>query len=190
VSLAGRSSPDRPAYTLITYRYRPSPDRSYTTDPHSSTPPPHMMYSYSHLPMQAQQQPQTVQHMSRPSPPQTTWAVPQTHNPYYPMPRGPTPGSRDEPGHLLARSEVSAAHSPAMIMTTYSSGINDAGTLATTDYFPGVIDTSKCSRNCLQMLVTNKSRPVGPKGMRRIGLFPLFRSGGVGLQPPWHDGSR
>lgn len=139
--------PDQPAGTLTTYRYRSSPNRSYTTIPHSSTPPPHTMYSYSHLPMQAQQQPETVQRIPRPSPPQITWAVPQIHNPYHPMPSDPTPGSRDDADQLLARSEVSAAHSPALNMTTYRTGINDTRTLATTNYFPGVIDTSECSSN-------------------------------------------
>ncbi|KAJ4361849.1 hypothetical protein N0V83_010790 [Neocucurbitaria cava] len=80
--------------------------------------------------------------MSRPSPPQPTWAVPQTHNPYYSMPRSAMIGSREEPGHQMARSDVATSQSPALSSAPYNSSVNGTGSLATTDYFPGVIDTS------------------------------------------------
>ena len=102
-----------------------------------------MMYPYGTIPLQGQQQTQTMQQMSRPSPPQPTWAVPQTHNPYYQMPRDPTMGSREDSGHLLPRSDVTTTQPPALSSTAYSNSLHGSGTLATTDYFPGVIDTSK-----------------------------------------------
>lgn len=124
-------------------QYHPSPpNRPFNMGQSSPTPAAQMMYSYGNLPLQGQQQPQNMQQMSRPSPPESTWMVPQTHNPYYSMPRGPIPGSREEASHLLARSDVVTSQSPALSSATFSNSMNGAGTLATTDYFPGVIDTS------------------------------------------------
>ncbi|OAL43529.1 hypothetical protein IQ07DRAFT_296659 [Pyrenochaeta sp. DS3sAY3a] len=123
-------------------QYRPSPNRSYTMGHSSPTPGTQMMYPYGNVPLQGQQQPQNVQQMSRPSPPQPTWAVPQSHNPYYSVPRGPIMGSREESGHLLARSGIATSQSPALSNATYSNSMAGAPTLPTTDYFPGVIDTS------------------------------------------------
>ncbi|KAF2824658.1 hypothetical protein CC86DRAFT_296021 [Ophiobolus disseminans] len=119
-------------------QYRPSSNRGYPMHQSSPTSGPQMMYSYGTVPQQGQQPPQTMQHMSRPSPPQPTWAVPQTHNPYYQMSRGPAMGSREESGYQLARTDVATSQSPAMSSTSYG----NITPLATTDYFPGVIDTS------------------------------------------------
>ncbi|KAI8936674.1 hypothetical protein NX059_007069 [Plenodomus lindquistii] len=121
-------------------QYRLSPNRPYATGQSSPTPGPEMMYTYGAHALHSQQQSQGLP-MSRPSPPQPTWAVPQTHNQYYAMPRGPPMRVREEMEHM-ARSNVSTAQSPAQSTSTYSSGMNGAGSLATTDYFPGVIDTS------------------------------------------------
>jgi hypothetical protein len=51
--------------------------------------------------------------------------------------------SREDSRHLLARPDSTTSQSPALSGATYSSAMHGPGTLATTDYFPGVIDTSK-----------------------------------------------
>jgi hypothetical protein len=125
------------------YRYRPSSNGAYSMNHSSPTPGSQIMYPYGTLPVQGQQQSQPIQHMSRPSPPQPTWAVPQTHNSYYQMPRGQIMNSREDSRHSLARPDATSGQSPALSSVTYSSAMHGPGTLATTDYFPGVIDTSK-----------------------------------------------
>jgi hypothetical protein len=137
------SCQSRPAHADRLYRYRPSPNRQYNIGQPSPTPGTQMMYSYGNLPPRGQQQPQTLQQMSRPSPPQPTWEVPQTHNSYYAMPRGSGVGGRDDPGHLLPRTDVTTSQPPAMSSGAYSNSVAATHSLATTDYFPGVIDTSK-----------------------------------------------
>ncbi|KAF2032409.1 hypothetical protein EK21DRAFT_99045 [Setomelanomma holmii] len=107
----------------------------------SPTSGPQMVYPYNGL-QQGQPQPQSMQHLSRPSPPQSTWVVPPAHNQYHQMPRGPTMGNGEEHGHLIARSDVTTSQSPALSAATYSNSMHGPGTIATTDYFPGVIDTS------------------------------------------------
>jgi hypothetical protein len=133
----------------------------------SPTPGSHMMYPYGSLPHGHQQQAQTMQQLSGPSPPQSTWAVPQTHAQYYQMPRGHAMGSREESGHLVARSDVATSQSPAISTTSYSNSnsIHGSGTMATTDYFPGVIDTSKSNGNHLQVACTDAIRSMGSKSM-------------------------
>ncbi|KAF1834738.1 hypothetical protein BDW02DRAFT_320953 [Decorospora gaudefroyi] len=123
-------------------QYRPSPNRQYTMGHPSPTPGTHMMYSYGALPQQGQRQPQALQQISRPSPPQSTWVVPQTHTPYYAMPRGPGVRNMEDSGHVLARADVSTTQSPAQSCAAYSNSMSASQSLATTDYFPGVIDTS------------------------------------------------
>ncbi|KAH7070723.1 hypothetical protein BKA63DRAFT_419797 [Paraphoma chrysanthemicola] len=122
----------------------------------SPTPGSQMMYPYGGLPHSHQQQVQGLQQLSGHSPPQSTWAVPQTHTQYYQMPRGPVAGSREEPVHLMARSDIATSQSPAMSDAPYSSSIHGPGALGTTDYFPGVIDTS----------------PWGPKVCEELESFP------------------
>jgi len=51
---------------------------------------------------------------------------------------------RDDSGYQLARTDVATSQSPAMSSATFSNSMNGSVPLATTDYFPGVIDTSKC----------------------------------------------
>jgi hypothetical protein len=101
------------------------------------------MYSYGSLPPHGQQQPQNLQQMSRPSPPQPTWEVPQTHTSYYALPRGSGAVGREESVHVLARTEATTSQPPAMSSAGYSNSMATTHSLATTDYFPGVIDTSK-----------------------------------------------
>jgi hypothetical protein len=128
---------------LTEYRYRPSPNRPYPMGQSSPVPTPQMMYSYGNVPLSGQSQPQTQQQMTRPSPPQPTWAVPQPHNSYYSMQRGPVSGSREESRHQMSTTNMTNSQSPALSSATFSHSMNSSGSLATTDYFPGVIDTSK-----------------------------------------------
>ena len=133
------------SHLLTKYRYRPSPNSSYSMGQSSPVPTPQMMYSYGNIPLQGQQQQQaqTLQQLTRPSPPQPTWAVPQPHNPYYPMQRVPIPGSREDSGYLMSTSNTSTSQSLAIGSATFSSSISGSRLFATTDYFQGVIDTSK-----------------------------------------------
>ncbi|KAH8708546.1 hypothetical protein GQ44DRAFT_459914 [Phaeosphaeriaceae sp. PMI808] len=123
-------------------QYRPSSNGAYPINQSSPIPGPQMMYPYGSMPLQGQQQTQSTQQISRPSPPQPTWAVPPTHQPYYQIPSGQPMGNREDPRHLSARPDATASQSPAMSSATFSNSIHGPGTLATTDYFPGVIDTS------------------------------------------------
>jgi hypothetical protein len=107
------SCQSRPAHADRLYRYRPSPNRQYNIGQPSPTPGTQMMYSYGNLPPRGQQQPQTLQQMPRPSPPQPTWEVPQTHNSYYAMPRGSGVGGREGSGQLLSRTDVPTSQSLA-----------------------------------------------------------------------------
>jgi hypothetical protein len=148
------------------------------------------MYSYNGLPQQGQQQQaQPMQHMSRPSPPQPTWAVPQTHNPYYQMPRSQAMSSRDDARHMLGRSDVVTAQSPVSSNTPFTNSMHGSNHLATTDYFPGVIDTSKSPFQQFLQQQTHVQRSMGPESMRRTGIFSLSGSRGRRLQS-WIDSTR
>lgn len=131
-----------------------------------------MMYSYRNHPLQGQQQPQSLQQSSRPSPPQPTWAVPQTHNPYYAMPRGPAMRSRDDSEHMLARTDVNTSQSPATSSIGYSNSMNSTGSLPTTDYFPDIIDTSKCPKARRPNTVLTEKGPWGQKVCEELEAFP------------------
>ncbi|KAH9861284.1 hypothetical protein IAQ61_011021 [Plenodomus lingam] len=122
-------------------QYRPSHNRPYTMGQSSPTPGDQMIYTYGAQSLHGQQPPQGLQQISRPSPPQATWAVPQTHNHYYAMPRGPHMRNRDETDHI-ARSNINTSQSPAISTSAYSNSMRGTELPATTDYFPGVIDTS------------------------------------------------
>ncbi|KAF1935299.1 hypothetical protein EJ02DRAFT_361844 [Clathrospora elynae] len=125
-----------------TQQYRPSPNRAYAMGNSSPTPGTQMTYSYGNYPLQGQPQPRNLQQTSRPSPPQPTWAVPQTHNSYYAMPRDHVGASSESSGHLQARTNVTTAQSHASSSAVFSHSMTATGSIATTDYFPGVIDTS------------------------------------------------
>jgi hypothetical protein len=142
-------------YAERCYRYRPSSNGGYPIHQSSPTPGSQIMYPYSTHPQQGQRQAQPMQQMSRPSPPQPTWAVPQTHNQYYQMPRGQAMSNREDARHLVARTDIATSQSTPSSNTTFSNSMHSSGHLATTDYFPGVIDTSKfhelCLLPCLQL---------------------------------------
>jgi hypothetical protein len=147
------------------------------------------MYPYSNLPPQGQQQAQPMQQISRPSPPQPTWAVPHTHNPYYQMPRGQAMGHREDNRHLLARSDVTTTQSPVSNNIPYTNSMHGSSHLATTDYFPGVIDTSKSKDGIYSQTYTHECRSMGAKGVRRTGVISFIGSGCWRLQI-WDDSTR
>jgi hypothetical protein len=131
------------AYAEGCYRYRPSSNGAYPLHQSSPTPGSQIMYPYGTHSQQGPQPAQPMQQLSRPSPPQTTWAVPQTQNQYYQMPRGQAMSNREDTRHLVTRTDIAPSHSTASGNTTFSSSMHGSGHLATTDYFPGVIDTSR-----------------------------------------------
>jgi hypothetical protein len=131
------------------------------------------MYPYGSIPLQQQQQAQSMQHVSRPSPSQSTWAVPQPHNPYYQMQRGPMV-SRDDVQQLVAKTDVTRSHSPTMSTRNFRDDVNGHEGLSTPNYFPGVIDTSKSSllhvfADCTNLISTG---PWGQKVCEELDQFP------------------
>jgi hypothetical protein len=131
-----------------------------------------MMYPYGTLPQHGQHQAQPMQQMTRPSPPQPTWAVPQTHNPYYQMPRSQVMSSREDNRHTLARPDVASSQSPTPNNIAYSNSMHGQGTLSTTDYFPGVIDTSKSCGRFLNAPLVTAIGPWGQKVCEELESFP------------------
>lgn len=101
-----------------------------------------MMHPYGGISVPQTQQTQQLHQVSRPSPPNSTWAVPPMHNTYYQVQRGAVATSREESERLAAKSDVSASNSPALSTATFRNAHDGLGT---TDYFPGVIDTSMYS---------------------------------------------
>lgn len=135
------------------YRYRPAANRSFTITQPSSRHATQMMYPYGNVPMQPQQQAQQQalqqhqQHQqhhphSRPSPPYPTWAVPQTHNPYAHLQKGSVEGTREDYQPMAARTDAATSQSPALSNAHFRNTMAGQETLGT-DYFPGVIDTSR-----------------------------------------------
>ncbi|KAJ4989775.1 Meiotic expression up-regulated protein 26 [Stagonosporopsis vannaccii] len=131
-------------------QYRPSSSKSTNmgqSSPTSAT----QMYAHSNYAIQRHQPPPLLQHMSKSSPPHSTWAVPQSHNSYYAGPRGPTAPSRDEHAQFFSRSDMNTSEAPAYNNMTLS---NSMATSA--EFFPNVIDTS----------------PWGAKGCEELESFP------------------
>lgn len=103
------------------------------------------MYPYGGLPQQGQQQPQpqNLVQMSRPSPPQPSWAVPQSHPSYYGAQRGPAVINRQDSANPLVQPDVNSTQPSVTNSDYYSNSMAPPTSLAGTDFFPGVIDTSK-----------------------------------------------
>lgn len=123
------------------YRYRPSSSRANNigqSSPTSAT----QMYAHSSFPFQQHPPPPVLQHMSRSSPPQPTWAVPQSHNSYYAGTRGSIIPSRNEHAQSLQRPDINTTGAPGFDNVTLS---NSMATSA--QYFPNVIDTSMFHSN-------------------------------------------
>jgi len=102
----------------------------------------HQQQHQQHQQQQQQHQQQGLHPMSRPSPPQPTWAVPQTQQ-YYATPRGPAIGSREDQRQFMGRADMMTSQPTSTSGVVYSTTMTAPQSLATTDYFPGVIDTSK-----------------------------------------------
>ncbi|CAN9247584.1 unnamed protein product [Alternaria alternata] len=130
------------------------------------------MYAYGDLQHSQQhhqhQQQQGMQPMSRPSPPQPTWAVPQTHSSYYAAPRGPTVGGREDQQQFMGRPDMMTSQPTATTGGIYSSSMNAPQSLATTNYFPNVIDTSK--------RLQKQACPWGQKVCEELESFPALDS--------------
>ncbi|KAH6633479.1 hypothetical protein C7974DRAFT_357865 [Boeremia exigua] len=117
-------------------QYRPSSSKSNgmgQSSPRSAT----QMFAHSNYSFQRQPPPPMLQHMSRSSPPQSTWAVPQSHNSYYAGPRGPMAPSRDEHAPFFQRPHINTTGAPTFNNVTLSNGMATSA-----EYFPNVIDTS------------------------------------------------
>jgi hypothetical protein len=127
----------------------------------SSPPSNAQMYAYSTYAFQRQPPPPSMQQISRSSPPQATWAVPQPHNTYYAGPRGPMMAARDERAQFLPRSDINSSGT-----TAYSSGMATSA-----DYFPNVIDTSMSTLTSINPILT-QTGPWGTKVCEELESFP------------------
>ncbi|KAL1797210.1 hypothetical protein ACET3X_003816 [Alternaria dauci] len=143
-------------------QYRPSPNRQYAMEHSSPTPGMQTIYAYGDLQhrQQQHQHQQGVQPMSRPSPPQPTWALPQSHPSYYATPRGPTVGAREDQQQFMGRPDMMTSQPTVTTGVIYSSSTTAPQALATTNYFPNVIDTS----------------PWGQKVCEELESFPTLDS--------------
>ena len=132
------------------------------------------MYPYGGLTPQGQQQqhPQNLLQMSRPSPPQSSWAIPQPHPSYYGAPRGPVVGGRQDSGHSLARTDVNVTQPAVTSSDFYSNSMAPPTSLAPTDFFPGVIDTSKVHDRAVTGAVLTTIGPWGQKVCEELESFP------------------
>lgn len=142
------------AHTDHAYRYRPSSSKSHATDQSSPTSAA-QMYAYNNYSFQRQQPPPVLQHMSRSSPPQSTWAVPQTHNSYYAGSRESMVPTRDEHAQFLPRSDINTTGAPAFNSTVLSNGMATSA-----EYFSNVIDTSTFAQKSLRFY-TDMERSLG-----------------------------
>lgn len=140
------------------HRYRPSPNRQYTMGHPSPNPGMQTVYSYGSLPHeqhqhqhhqqhhhhhQQNQHQQGLQPTSRPSSSQHTWAVPHAHPMYYATPQGAALGNGENQRQFIGRPEIITSQPTSTSSVVYSNATTAPQSLATTDYFPGVIDTSK-----------------------------------------------
>ena len=107
------------------------------------------MYAYNNYPFQRQQPSSGLQQMSRSSPPQSTWTVPQTHNSYYAEPQRPMLPTRDGHAQFLLKSDINASGPPAFSNAAMNSVVSSSMMTTSAEYFPNVIDTSTSSLNSL-----------------------------------------
>jgi hypothetical protein len=147
-----------PTCTYCGYRYRPSSSKSYAMGQASPTSAA-QMYAYNNYPFQRQQVPNGMPQMSRPSPPQSTWAVPQTHNSYYAGPQRPMLPTRDGHAHFLPRSDINTSGA------ALNNGVSSSIMSTSAEYFPNVIDTSTSRLNC-PAVDANSQRSLEYESMR------------------------
>jgi len=74
---------------------------------------------------------------------------------------------------MLARSDIVTAQSPVTSNAPFTNSMHCANHLATTDYFPGVIDTSKSLSQQFLKQQAHIRRSMGPESMRRTGILSL-----------------
>jgi len=152
-----------PTHTDSEYRYRPSSSKSYTMGQASPTSAA-QMYAYNNYPFQRQQLLNGLPQMSRPSPPQSTWAVPQTHSSYYAGPQRPMLPNRDGHAQLLSKSDINTSGAPAFSSAVLNNAVSSSMISTSAEYFPGVIDTSTSSLSC-QISHANSRRSLGCESM-------------------------
>ncbi|KAF2744873.1 hypothetical protein M011DRAFT_161338 [Sporormia fimetaria CBS 119925] len=142
-------------YNALRQHHQPT-NRPFSTSGAPSRHAAHMLYPYGSMPMQ--QQPAPPNQQPRPSPPYPSWAVPQAYHPYAHMQKTPVTGGRDSYEHMGSSEDVAgvASHSPAMSSTIFANNMAAPEALSTTDYFPGLIDTT----------------PWGPKVCEELDAFP------------------
>ncbi|KAL5113633.1 hypothetical protein ACEQ8H_008498 [Pleosporales sp. CAS-2024a] len=138
-----------------------------------------MAFPYGALPPQGQQQAQSMPQISKPSPPQPTWAVPQTHNQYYQMPRALTTANREDSRHMLAKPAITTTQSPVPSHAPFTNSTHGPSHLPTTDYFPGVIDTSRLDISPVASSSLTIAGPWGQKVCEELESFPSL-DGDVG----------
>jgi hypothetical protein len=132
------------------------------------------MYGYNNYPYQKQPLPPTLQQMSRSSPPQTTWAVPQTHNLYYAAPSGSMMPNREDHVQFLPRPGINPSSASVFNNATFSSSMNASSMSTSAEYFPNVIDTSMFAPTSPYGFVLTIVRSLGLKGVRRARIVPLL----------------
>ena len=152
-----------PTYTYCGYRYQPSSSKSYAMGQASPTSAA-QMYAYNNYPFQRQQVPNGMPQMSRPSPPQSTWTVPQTHNSYYAGPQRPMLPTRDGHAQFLPKSDINTSGAPAFSSAALNNGVSSSMMSTSAEYFPNVIDTSTSSLNG-PAVDANSQRSLGCESM-------------------------
>lgn len=130
------------------------------------------MYSYDSFTIRTQQ-PQGSGPTSRISPPQSGWTMPQTHAPYYSMPRSPMVEGREEYDQPAAKISVTSSQPPALSSTNVSNNILAPGTVVTSDYFQSPIGRSELSLHfCSCSLLTIYQGPWEQKSCEELEPFP------------------
>jgi hypothetical protein len=161
-------------FTDCRYRYRSSSNTPLAMNQSSPASAAQMMYPYGAYPQQRQQQQQPLHDMSRPSPPQSTWVVPQTHNGYYAMSNASVAGSREESVHLMASSNAATPRLPTFSSAAYSSDMNGTAPATSHEYFPSVIDTSMSLPQPPVRGPLTDQAPWGPKVYEELDSFHAF----------------
>lgn len=72
----------------------------------------------------------------------------------------------------MTRPDVTTTHSPALTSSTFRPPISAPESLGTTDYFPGVIDTSESLSHCWGKTVLTSAGPWGQKVCEELDSFP------------------
>lgn len=140
---------------------------------HSPVAKTKMLYSYEHSPFQRHRQSLGLPPMSRLSPTQHTWAVPQTHREYYAMSRHPPTTSTEEAEQRETTSIDASYAAPAMNNSAVRTSVDGADPLAA-DYFPAVVDSSTplSNSNSVDNTTLSLKDPWNQKACEDFDAFP------------------